>query len=93
MWRDTVAHERVKVPSMGRKMMAAAAVQSTQKVARVRYPACGNGLVFKDIATWDDLMVNYKKPRFIFSRVRLCTFTITRFTVLERKMRLQVSSN
>ena len=64
-----MAHERVKVPSMGRKMMAAAAVQSTQKVARVRYPACGNGLVFKDIATWDDLMVNYKKPRFIFGKI------------------------
>ena len=49
--------------------MSASEKQPRQNVARVRYPACGNGLVFKELATWGDLMANYKSPKFIFGKI------------------------
>ena len=52
-------------------MMPASEKQSRQNVTRARYPACGNGLVFKELATWADLMANYKSPRFIFGKIEL----------------------
>ena len=61
--------ERVRVPPVGRQAMSASVKQSRQNVARVRYPACGNGLVFKELATWDDLMANYKSPMYIFGKI------------------------
>ena len=63
--------ECVRVPPVGRQALAASVKQSRQDVARVRYPACGNGLVFKELATWDDLMANYKAPKFIFGKIDL----------------------
>jgi len=48
--------------------MSASEKQPRQNVARVRYPARGNGLVFKELATWDDLMANYKSPKFSLAR-------------------------
>ena len=49
--------------------MSASEKHSRQNVARVRYPACGNGLVFKELATWDDLMANYKSPKLMFGKI------------------------
>ena len=68
-WKQAVERERVRVPLIGRQAMSASVKQSRQNVARVRYPACGNGLVFKELATWDDLMANYKSPKFIFGKI------------------------
>ena len=68
-WKKAVNKERVRVPPVGRQAMAASVKQSRQDVARVRYPACGNGLVFKELATWEDLMANYKSPKFIFGKI------------------------
>ena len=31
--------------------------------------ACGNGLASKELATWADLMANYKSPKFIFGKI------------------------
>ena len=56
--KEAVKWERVRVPPAGRQMMSASEKQSRQNVARVRYPACGNGLVFKELATWADLVAN-----------------------------------
>ena len=49
--------------------MSASVKQSRHNVVRMRYPACGNGLGFKELATWDDLMANYKSPKFIFGKI------------------------
>ena len=49
--------------------MTAAVKKSRPNVARVRYPACGNGLVFKELATWGDLTANYKSPKYIFGKI------------------------
>ena len=65
-WKKAVEWERVRLPPAGRQMMSASEKQPRQNVARVRYPACDNGLVFKELATWADLMANYKSPKFIF---------------------------
>jgi hypothetical protein len=50
-------------------MYAAVKKSRPNNVAGVRYPACGNGLVFKELATWDDLMANYKSPNYIFGKI------------------------
>ena len=62
-WNKAVEQERVRVPPVGRQAMPASEKQPRQNVARVRYPACCNGFVFKELATWDDLMANYKSPK------------------------------
>ena len=49
--------------------MSASEKQPRQNVARVCYPARGNGLVFKELAAWDDLMSNYKSPKFILGKI------------------------
>ena len=68
-WKKSVDQERVRVPQVGRQVMAASEKQPRQTVARVRYPACSNDLVFKELATWDGLMSNYKSPKFIFGKI------------------------
>ena len=68
-WKEAVDKECARVPPIGRQAMSASVKQSRQNVARVRYPACGNGLVFKELATWDDLMANHKSPKFIFGKI------------------------
>ena len=69
-WKEAVKQGRVRVPPVGRQMMYAAVKKSRpNNVAGVRYPACGNGLVFKELATWDDLMANYKSPNYIFGKI------------------------
>ena len=70
-WKKAVEQERVRMPPVGRQAMSASVKQSRQNVACVRYPACGNGLVFKELATWDDLMANYKSPKFILGKIPL----------------------
>ena len=47
-WKKAVERERVRVPPAGRQVMSAPEKQPRQNAARVRYLACGNGLVFKE---------------------------------------------
>ena len=67
-WSGATLRDWVHVDEAEREAMRSSH-QAARQCLLTHAPCARSGLVHKEVATWDDLMENYREPRFTFGRI------------------------